>query len=127
MSENDPTDEEYAWHAEIFYSLTQNDVTVAELQEIAGQAPMSVGSLRHDKICRILDQHGALAELPELARRAAIVPEVLMGDNPPDPDLESALGRRKILCAIDDLIAEGKVERVGPRMFGPKKTVQRLH
>src|SRR5215469_13884767 len=119
MSQYAHTDNGYAWHAKIFYSLTQNNVTVAELQEMATHPPTSVPSLRHEKIRRILDQHGALAELPELARRAATVPEVLMGDNPPDPDLESALERRKILCAIDDLIAEGKVERVGPRRFGP--------
>jgi hypothetical protein len=36
-------------------------------------------------------------------------------------------GGDKILCMIDDLIAEGKVERLGPRLFGPKKTAQVFH
>jgi hypothetical protein len=114
------TDDENRWHAEIFYSLTQESVTPAELQEMTAQPPPAVGSLRHEKIRRILEQHGALGQLSELARRAGVVPEVLMDDKP-DDDLKDALRRRQYLCAIDDLMAEGIVERkpwLGPRVFG---------
>jgi hypothetical protein len=111
------TDAENRWHAEIFYSLFKESVTLAELQEMAAQVRLPVTPLRHAKIRRILDKHGAIDQLLHLATRCAMVPEVLMPDRPTD-DLESALLRRQLLCATQDLMVEGHVERKGPRTFG---------
>lgn len=70
--------DENAWHAEIFCSLRKENVTPAELGEMAVQMKTGVIPLKHAKIHRILNKHGALKELPELAMRCAMVPELLM-------------------------------------------------
>jgi len=101
------TDEENRWHAEIFNSLSEEIVTPGELEDMAAETSQWCSDLRHETIRRILEKHSALAALPELARRCAIVPEVLDG---PGDDLETGIEQRLLLLALEDLISAGYVE-----------------
>jgi hypothetical protein len=112
---NRHTDAENRWHAELFYSLFKEKVTLAELQEMAMEVKLPLINLRHAKIRRILEQHGAVDQLQELAARCAVVPELLMADCRPTDNVEIAIARRGILCALEDLMREGIIERVGPK------------
>ena len=85
------------WHAEILYSLFKQKVTLAELQGIATQ-------MRYLEILKSLPKPGMVDELPELAERCALMPELLEGGQPSDPD--KALRHLTIRCAVQDVNAE---------------------
>jgi hypothetical protein len=113
MSIYSHSNNENIWHAKIFYALTQANVTPAELQEMAAQGSRSLINLQQERIRKILEKQGALAALPELARRCAIVPEVLLDRR---TDAEDAIKHRMILCFLEDLITAGYCEVVGQGM-----------
>jgi hypothetical protein len=113
------SDAQDRWHAEILYSLFKQKVTLAELQEMAAQVQRPPGTvLKNQRYCDILiplDEQGAAGELPDLAERCAVLPELLEGGDSSDP--ETAIHHLHVQCIMQELIAEGYFERVGPRRF----------
>jgi hypothetical protein len=109
------TDAENARHAVLFYSLCEENVTPSELQEMAGPTTSPLASIRDAKIRRMLKEHGALKELPDLATKCAMVPELLMADGSDDPEV--SIARRQLLCVVQALMVEGLLERKGTRAF----------
>ena len=113
------TDAEDRWHAEIFYSLFKQKVTLAELQEMAEQLQSPPGTVfknqRYWEIIKSLDEQGAVGELLDLAERCALLPELLEGGDSSDP--ETAIFHLHTQCVIQELIAEGYVKRIGHGTF----------
>ncbi len=116
---NGHSDAENRWHAEILYSLFKQKVTLAELQEMAAQVQSPPGTvLENQRYCDILiplDEQGAAGELPDLAERCAVLPELLEGGDSSDP--ETAIRHLFIGCIFQEFVAEGYWERVGPGRF----------
>ncbi len=113
------SDAENRWHAEILYSLFKQKVTLAKLQEMAAQIQSPPGTaLKNQRYCDFLiplDERDAAGELPDLAERCAILPELLEGGDSSDP--ETAIRHLYIDCILQDLVIEGYIERLGPRRF----------
>jgi hypothetical protein len=100
------------WHAELLYSMFKLKVTLAELQGIAAQMQSPPGTVfknqRYLEILGSLHQAGMVDELPELADRCALMPELLEGGDSSDPD--TALRHLATLCAMQDMNAQAMVE-----------------
>jgi hypothetical protein len=82
------TDDEDRFHAEILYVLFRHKVRLAELQEMAAQMRCPSGTVfnneRYAVIRESLIALDAVAELPELAIRCAVMPELLEGGDSAD-------------------------------------------
>jgi hypothetical protein len=114
------TDAEDRWHAEIFYSLFKQKVTLAELQELAAMMRSPHGTVfKNQRYSEILDSfehdQAAIGEFPDLAERCAIMPELLEGGDSSDP--ETAIRHLHVQCIMQELITEGYLKRTGHGTF----------
>jgi hypothetical protein len=117
------TDAEDRWHAEIFYSLFKQKVTLAELQEMAAQLRSPPGTVfKNHRYWEILksfddDDEAAIGQFPDLAERCAVMPELLEGGDSSDP--ETAIRHLHVQCVMQEMIAEGYLKRIGHGTFMP--------
>src|SRR5271165_4181623 len=119
MSELNHSDAENRWHAEILYSLFKLKITLAELEGIAAQMRSPPGTVfrnqRYLEILERLREPGMIDELPELAERRALMPELLEGGDASNPD--TAFRHLITRCVLQDMIAQSKAVRCGPGTF----------
>jgi hypothetical protein len=116
------TDAEDRWHAEIFYSLFKQKVTLAELQEMAAQLRSPPGTVfKNHRYWEILksfdddDDEDAIGQFPDLAERCAVMPELLEGGDSSDP--ETAIRHLHVQCIMQEMILEGYLKRTGHGTF----------